>query len=99
LSRKKADVFDQMFDLLDPVRTIYDDLEEMVDKATPRTPVPRDGDGDQVCNDTLLGPELARLSHKLSETLTAVSAAADRLHDIAEEQAQVRSWAVCKHDV
>ena len=97
MSRKKADVFDQMFDLLDPVRTIYDDLEEMVDKATPRTPVPRDGDGDQVCNDTLLGPELARLSHKLSETLTAVSAAADRLHDIAEEQAQVRPCGASIH--
>jgi hypothetical protein len=88
LSRKKADVFDQMFEMLDPVRAIYDDLEEMVGKATPRTPVPRDGD--HVTNDTL-GPELTRLSHKLSETLTAVSAAADRLHDIAEEQAQVRS--------
>jgi len=94
LSRKKADVFDQMFDLLDPVRTIYDDLEEMVDKATPRTPVPRDGD--QVTHDTL-GPELARLSHKLSETLTAVSAAADRLHDIAEEQAQVRPCGASMH--
>ena len=43
--------------------------------------------------------DLAQLSRRLSETLIAVSAAADRLHDIAEEQAQVRSWAVCKHDV
>ena len=89
-----------MFGLLDPIRAIHDDLEEMVDKATPRSPGRATANRDGVVGDHVtdvygaVGPELARLTHKLSETLTAVSAAADCLHDIAEEQAQVRSLCV-----
>ena len=109
------------FELLDPILAIYDDLEEMVDKAHPNArdrtafvtqtdvTVPgasaASGRRDSSTSATVDGPvggdvpatDLAQLSRRLSETLIAVSAAADRLHDIAEEQAQVRPCGASIH--